>query len=87
MSLAVSEQLLGLNPDVRVRTRSLLEDLGLTTSVDLPDPSAVVEATRSDKKKRSGSTGFVGLRAIGEPVWGVDVPGEVLRRAVEVMVA
>jgi shikimate kinase / 3-dehydroquinate synthase len=85
VALAVSERLLGLDPAVRERTRTLLSAVGLRTAITLPSPEVMVAAAGRDKKVKAGSSGFVGLRAPGEPVWGLDVPGEVFAEAVEVI--
>ena len=85
VALAVSERVLGLDPRVRERVRALLGELGLESSAELPAAEVLIKAAEHDKKVRSDSSGFVGLRAVGEPVWGVDVPAEVLISAVEVI--
>ena len=85
VSLAVSEQVLGLDRTVRERTKALLADLGLKVTTTLPAVEAVLQAASRDKKTKSGSSGFVGLRALGEPVWGVDVPARVVGEALEVI--
>jgi len=84
-ALAVSERLLGLDPSVRARTGALMERLGLSTSIVLPPTERLVAATARDKKVRAGSVGFVGLKAIGDPVWGLDVSGDDLEAALEVI--
>jgi 3-dehydroquinate synthase len=81
----LSEGLLGLDPKVRVRTRGLLETLGLPVSVELPPVESLVAAASRDKKVIAGTTGFVGLAAIGAPVWGVDVPSSRFAQALEVI--
>jgi shikimate kinase/3-dehydroquinate synthase len=85
VALRLSEQLLGLDPSVRERTRALLAGLGLPTTLVLPPTDLLLAAAGRDKKVRAGSSGFVGLRAIGDPVWGVDVTGEQLVQALEVI--
>jgi len=87
VALRVSEEMLGLSSDVRVRTRAVMEKVGLDTSVRVPDMEVVMAATALDKKQRSGSSGFVGLSDIGVPVWGVDVPTELLKTALGVIAA
>jgi hypothetical protein len=44
-----------------------------------------MSAVSRDKKVVAGSSGFVGLRAIGEPVWGMEVPASLLAECVEVI--
>ncbi len=85
VSLAVSERLLGLEPGVRERTRSLLSAFGLPTTTRLPSAEALLAAAGHDKKVRAGSSGFVGLRGIAAPVCGLDVPSQVLIQALEVI--
>lgn len=62
-----------------------MERLGLSTSIVLPPTERLVAATARDKKVRAGSVGFVGLKAIGDPVWGLDVSGDDLEAALEVI--
>lgn len=85
VALRVSERCLGLDPTLAERTVSLLERLGLPTSVDLPPVEEVVAAAARDKKVVAGTAGFVGLRAPGEPEWGIDVPPAILMEALEVI--
>jgi len=85
VALAVSERLLGLDPALRERTRNLLNAVGLRTAIALPPLEVMLAAAGRDKKVKAGSSGFVGLRAPGEPVWGLDVPGGVFADAVEVI--
>jgi shikimate kinase/3-dehydroquinate synthase len=85
VALALSEQVLGLDPAVRKRTERLLSTFGLPTRMTLPSIDLLLAAARLDKKVRAGSSGFVGLRALGEPVWGLDVSQEQLARTLEVI--
>lgn len=85
VALRVSERLLGLDRSVADRTTALLRHLGLPTLVDLPPIAELMAATGRDKKAVAGKTGFVGLRAPGDPQWGIDVPPEVLAEALEVI--
>jgi shikimate kinase / 3-dehydroquinate synthase len=85
VSLAVSEDILGLDPSVRERTKALLEGFGLRTTITLPAADLLLAASARDKKVRAHSAGFVGLRSLGEPVWGLDVTREVLAQALEVI--
>jgi 3-dehydroquinate synthase len=85
VALAVSESLLGLDASVRKRTHSLLREFGLPTSISLPPAEMLVAAMAHDKKVTARSTGFVGLRAMGDPVWGLDVPTQALIEALEVI--
>jgi shikimate kinase / 3-dehydroquinate synthase len=85
VALAVSERLLGLDPTVSERTRLLLAKLGLPTATQLPDAELFLTATTRDKKVAAGFSGFVGLRAMGDPVWALNVPNAVLVEALEVI--
>jgi shikimate kinase/3-dehydroquinate synthase len=85
VALAVSERLLGLDPAIRERTRLLLAKLGLPTATQLSNTDQFLAAATRDKKVTTGSTGFVGLRTLGDPVSGLDVPGAVLVEALEVI--
>lgn len=85
VALAVSERALGLDPAVRERTTALLHALGLPVALPLPAASALLAAMAHDKKATAGSTGFVGLKAIGEPVWGMNVAASALVEALEVI--
>jgi shikimate kinase/3-dehydroquinate synthase len=85
VALAVSEELLGLDSRVRQRTRALLAALGLRTSLTLPAAEELWAAAGRDKKARAGSTGFVGLQALGEPVWGLNATRELYARSLEVI--
>jgi shikimate kinase / 3-dehydroquinate synthase len=87
VALAVSERLLGLDPSVRERTRAVLVRFGLPVTAGLPAVEELLAATSRDKKVMAGSSGFVGLHAIGDPVWGLDVPGGLLLEALEVLEA
>jgi 3-dehydroquinate synthase len=86
-ALAVSEQVLGLDPAVRRRTEELMLRLGLPTTTAVPAAGEMLRAAGLDKKVSGSGRGFVCLRAIGEPLWGVDVSDDVLVRALEVISA
>jgi 3-dehydroquinate synthase len=85
VALAVSERLLALDPGLRPRLRSLLERWGMATTVELPDARTLVEAAHRDKKVDASRLNFVGLRALGDPLWGLDVPDDILQDALEVI--
>ena len=85
VALAVSERCLGLDPDVRNRTERLLVRLGLPTRLSLPPVDSLLAAVAHDKKAKAGSIGFVGLRALGDAVWGLDVPRAEIERSLEVI--
>jgi 3-dehydroquinate synthase len=85
VALSVSEEVLGLDKAVRRRTESLLDKLGLETTVELPSVESLMALTAYDKKVKPDTSGFVGLRSIGQPQWGIDVSSETLGRALEVI--
>jgi len=85
VALAVSETMFGLPADVRKRTESLLLALDLPTRAELTAVSTLLDAASRDKKVSAGTSGFVCLKALGRPAWGVDVPPEVLKAALEVI--
>jgi 3-dehydroquinate synthase len=67
--------------DARTGARqvALLRAVGLPTRFDAPDPGAVVEALRRDKKARDGQVPFVLLKALGRAEVRSDVsPAAVL---------
>jgi shikimate kinase/3-dehydroquinate synthase len=72
VALSASERVLGLDRAVRERTEALLGAFGLETSVALPAVSLILAAAGRDKKVKSGTIGFVGLRSLGHPEWGLD---------------
>ena len=86
VALRLSEELLGLDKEVRARTACLLEQFGLPTSWELADLDIILAATVSDKKARAGSTNYVGLEQIGKPVTGLNPSLTLLREALEVIV-
>lgn len=83
VALAVSEEVVGLSPTVRQRTRRLLVALGLPVLTPVESWDEVVGAAGRDKKVTAAGSGFVCLRAVGEPSWGVPVPADVFRRGLE----
>jgi 3-dehydroquinate synthase len=85
VALSVSERVLGLDRAVRERTEALLAALGLETSVELPAVSLILAAAGRDKKVKSGTIGFVGLRSLGQPEWGLDVSSSTFAGALEVI--
>jgi 3-dehydroquinate synthase len=85
VSLAIGEEVLDADPGLLRRTVRLLGTLGLPTRLELPPDRDLVAAIGSDKKVSGKGLGFVGLRAVGEPVWGVDVSAESLVRAFTVI--
>jgi 3-dehydroquinate synthase len=82
-ALMVSERTLGLDPEVRTRTRCLLQGLGLPVVVSLPSVSSLLAACAKDKKVTADTTGFVGLRDLGVPVWGLKVTADLLGESLD----
>jgi 3-dehydroquinate synthetase len=70
---------------VRERTRRLLVALGLPVVMPVESWDEVIEAAGRDKKVTAAGSGFVCLRAVGDPVWGVPVPADVFREGLEVI--
>ncbi len=63
--------------------RRLLQALGLPVGLTLPRPDALLAAAGHDKKTTAAGRGFVGLRAPGEPVWGLDLSDAALLQGFE----
>lgn len=81
-ALELSRTRAGLDEWVSVRTRSLLQRLGLPVAMEgTPDVDAILAATRNDKKATKGKLRFVLLDDIASPVLRDDV-GEQDVRAV-----
>jgi shikimate kinase/3-dehydroquinate synthase len=85
VALAVSERSLGLDSHVRGRVAALFRRFGIDTVAGLPSAADLLGAASHDKKVSHGSSGFVGLRAIGDAVWGLDVATDTLAEALEVI--
>ncbi len=71
-------------PGLVGRHVGLLERYGLPTGGPLPDPDAVLDAMRMDKKRR-GALRFVLLEDVGRPVVVGDVPDEAVVETLEAM--
>lgn len=85
VSLAISEQLLGLDESVRRRVRTLFQGWGVDPNLELPSTHALFDAVAHDKKASTSSSGFVGLRRPGDPVTGLDVDNQLLTASLEVI--
>ena len=85
VALAVSEEVVGLSPTVRQRATRLLVAIGLPVSTSVESWDEVVDVAGRDKKVTAAGSGFVCLRALGEPEWDVPVPPDVFRRGLEVI--
>lgn len=82
----ISHELGLLSADELSRQQALFRRFGLPESAPGLDPGALLDATLLDKKVRAGSVRWVLLEGIGNAVVREDVPGEVVRRAVEAVV-
>jgi shikimate kinase/3-dehydroquinate synthase len=79
---------LGGTEDLRAQVLELLAAAGLPVSLDAEiDPSAVVAATRLDKKRVGDRVPFVLVRAPGDVVFGQRVSGEDVLAAVAELVS
>lgn len=83
VALRVSEEVVECPRELRTRTTEVMERLGLPTRLELPPVRDLLEAMQWDKKVEAGTSGFVGLSALGSPVRGMDVPRSVLAAALE----
>jgi shikimate kinase / 3-dehydroquinate synthase len=83
----ISVELGLLNADDFARQQALLERFGLPDSAPGLSVDAVLNATLSDKKVRSGSVRWVLLEGIGNAITHDSVPDDVVRRAVETVLA
>jgi 3-dehydroquinate synthase len=84
-ALRVSEVRCGLDASVRPRVRTLLARLGLPVAIQGIDGVAVLSAISHDKKTTAGGLGFVCLRDLGRPDWGIGVTSDTLEDALEVI--
>ena len=66
-ALKLSEELLGLDKNVLIDTKILLEKFNLPIKFKLPEFSTILESMSRDKKNRSGEINFVLLSEIGKP--------------------
>ncbi len=83
----ISKDLGLLQEDEYQRQQLLLKTFGLPASAPGLDVDAVLDATLSDKKVRGGKVRWVLLEGIGNAVTRDDVPDDVVRRAVEAVLA
>lgn len=83
----ISREMGLLTADDFARQQALIRSVGLPESAPGLDPSAILEATRRDKKVRDGNVSWVLLDAIGHAVVRRDVPLEVARAAVVLVTA
>jgi shikimate kinase / 3-dehydroquinate synthase len=86
-ALWLSAKCAGLDAAVEEEVRELLRRHELPVTARNVSPAAVIDAMAHDKKARGGRVRFVLLEAIGRPVWGVDVPDELVEKAVARAVA
>lgn len=79
---------MGILPDEDLaRQQRLLRTFGLPESAPGLPVDAVLDATRGDKKARSGAVRWVLLEAIGHATTSGDVPDALVRHAAEVVLA
>lgn len=83
----ISHELGLLGADELARQQALLRNFGLPESAPGVPVDAILEATLLDKKVRGGSVRWVLLEGIGNAVTRDDVPQEVIRGAVEAVLA
>ncbi|HMO55510.1 MAG TPA: 3-dehydroquinate synthase [Tepidiformaceae bacterium] len=83
----ISRDLGLLSDDDLARQQRLLGAFGLPESAPGVSVEAVLDATLSDKKVRAGSIRWVLLEGIGNAVTRDGVPDDVVRRAVETVLA
>jgi shikimate kinase/3-dehydroquinate synthase len=81
-ALWLSARTQGLDPAVEDEVRELLARHGLPTTARNVAAEAVLEAMTRDKKARRGRVRFSLLAAIGDPVWGAELPDRLVRQAV-----
>lgn len=82
-ALELSRTRAGLDEWVSVRTRSLLQRLGLPVAFEgSPDIDAILAATRNDKKSAAGKLRFVLLDDIASPVLRDDIGEGDVRAAI-----
>jgi 3-dehydroquinate synthase len=86
VALRLSEQLLGLDSDVRQRATDLLRywQLPVSWSGQLP-VDAWLGAMRADKKNRQDRTGYVLCPALGDGIWHLLEDTEALREACDIL--
>ena len=76
VALRLSEQELGLDPDVRRQVSEILARNGLPRTFSGPTTAEIVERAALDKKRRAGRQNLVLLRAPGDVAIGCEVgPG------------
>jgi 3-dehydroquinate synthase len=86
-ALWLSAECAGLDAAVEEEVRELLRLHELPVVARNVSAAGVIDAMAHDKKARGGRVRFVLLEAIGRPVWGVDVPDELVEKAVARAVA
>ena len=84
-ALILSEEIAELDPSVVESTLSLLSGLGLPLVHVEGSWDECVAVMLGDKKSRDGVLRFIGITAVGEPVWLEDVDSTVLKRVYERM--
>lgn len=83
-ALRISEEIAGLDPQWRERTRTILERHGLPTRLDdAVETAAIEDAMGRDKKADATSLNMVVLTRPGDPQTNADPGRERVRRAIE----
>ena len=72
-----------LDGEIVAKHKELLELFDLPTSYSRSALPALIDLMASDKKARGGQLRFIGLKAIGEPVWFEDVTSQEIAQAYE----
>ncbi|MCY0880995.1 MAG: 3-dehydroquinate synthase, partial [Firmicutes bacterium] len=82
VALYLSEQILGLSPDIRQVVTQWLKDWQLPREIPLVHFADLQEAMRRDKKARQFGLQWVLLRQLGHPEIVRDVPCDMVEAAV-----
>jgi len=81
-ALRLSERHYGLDPDLRSEVERVLEPQPVEADREL-----AWTALKRDKKAREGTARLVLLKAYGDPIWGVELPEDEVRTALEELIA
>jgi 3-dehydroquinate synthase len=81
-ALQLSVRSLGLDPAVPQLVEDVLRPKPVTVDVE-----RAWQAMARDKKSEGGKTKLVLLERLGKPVWGVELPDDEVRAALESLVA
>jgi shikimate kinase / 3-dehydroquinate synthase len=81
-ALRLSERHYGLDPELRSEVERVLEPRPIEADREL-----AWAALKRDKKTREGTARLVLLKAYGDPVWGVELPEDEVRAALDALIA